>query len=36
MMTKSFFEVLEDQNNLIFLISPLNISEALLGQNTDK
>ena len=30
MMTKSF-EVLEDQNNLIFWRTPLNISEALLG-----
>lgn len=36
MMTKSFFEVLEDQNNLIFWRTPLNISEVLLGQNTDK
>ena len=31
MMPKSFFEVLEDQNNLVFWITPLNISEALLG-----
>ena len=30
MMAKSF-EVLEDQNNLIFWRTPLNISEALFG-----
>ena len=31
MMPKSLFEVLEDQNNLVFWRTPLNISEALLG-----
>ena len=31
MMPKSLFEVLGDQNNLVFWRTPLNISEALLG-----
>ena len=31
MMPKSFFQVPEGENNLIFWRTPLNISEALLG-----